>query len=195
MFFLLTHLQLQQYQTCLHHNNEHNNVSRGADQSSCVSFVLVQSRMNHVDFSPTLQSEIAVSCQRTQHIPIHIFTERGCDTKVSEQNSDFQKYSSTYFIETTREVASEVNLLFRHNRCRETSSRGMLYLQPELASLNILHSAFCVHSIVSALIITHARTQPPPTPHVSASAFALIFSPKNGKIPGCISVASTCTLD
>lgn len=137
-FVLLTRLQLQQYQTRLHHNNEHNNVSRGADQSSCVSFVLVRSRMNHVDFSPTPQSEIAVSCQRTQHIPVHILTERGRDTKESGRNSDFQKYSSTYFIETAREVVSEVNLLFRHNRCRETSSRGMLYLQPELS--RTLHS-------------------------------------------------------
>lgn len=44
----------------------------------------------------------------------------------------------------------------------ETGGRGMPYLQSELAALDISHSAFCVHSIVSALIITHARARFPP---------------------------------
>lgn len=179
---------MQQYQTRLHHNNEHNNVSRGADQSSCVSFVLVRSRMNHVDFSPTPQSEIAVSCQRTQHIPVHILTERGRDTKESGRNSDFQKYSSTYFIETAREVVSEVNLLFRHNRCRETSSRECCTCSLSYRALCILCALYCFCSNNH----TCKNTALPP-PHVSASA---IFSPKKWQNPRlCLCCMYVYTLD
>lgn len=73
------------------------------------------------------------------------------------------------------------NFFFTHYRRSETGGHGMPYLHSELAALDISHSAFCVLSIVSALIITHARAQL--RPHLSASPFTLILSPKNGKIP------------
>lgn len=130
----------------------------------CVSFVLVWSRKDVVDFSPTTASEILVSCSGI-HIPIHSFTEHGW--------CKIQK-CLTLFIETEREVVSWVILLFRqHNRHSETGSQAVQCLQIELAALHISHSAFCVHSIISALIITHARTQF--HPHICASPCTIIL--------------------
>lgn len=82
-----------------------------------------------------------------------------------------------------REVVSEVILLFRHNRYSETGSQAMQYLQIELAALHISHSAFCVRSIFSALIITHARTQF--RPHVCASPCTIILLWQNPRLGLC----------
>lgn len=97
-------------------------------------------------------------------------------------NSDFQEHSLTHFIVNRTEGDSlKGNFVFTNNRRSETGGQGLPYLQSELAALDISHSAFCVHSIFSALIITHARAQFPP--HFSASPFTLIFSPKKWQNP------------
>lgn len=46
-----------------------------------------------------------------QHIPIHVFTEHGCDTKASELNSEFQ---GTRFLkgQNRGEIVSQAILLF-----------------------------------------------------------------------------------
>lgn len=97
------------------------------------------------------------------HIPIRSFAEPGYDAKL--------KKDWTHFTETEREVVSEVILLFKHYI--ETGSQAMQRLRTELAALHVSHSAFCVHSIVSALIITHARAQF--RPHICASPCTIIL--------------------
>lgn len=76
------------------------NISRYVEPSSCLLFVLMRSRKSHVDFSSTKHNVIGACCQRRQRIPDHSVTERGCDTKVSEQSRPFQEQSWTYLVGT-----------------------------------------------------------------------------------------------
>ena len=127
-----------------------------------VSFVLAGPRKRHMVSTPTKARAREVRMPFTFH--------RKCIWCKSAV-ADFQEHRFTHFIvNQTERDGLKGNFFFTHSRRSEKAVWGT----SELAALDISHSAFCVHSIVSALIITHARVRL--LPQLPASPFILILS-------------------
>ena len=130
--------------------------------STCVSFVLVRSRKNRVDFTLTMDGYgfVAVIGHNTFHS--HFHSKRIWYTEHAEFQFSRTKFDTFYYRQNWRRVSKGIfSLLLTTVYCSVKQRLRECRTARVGCPWNRSVSAFCVHSIVSALIITHAKTQLP----------------------------------